>query len=65
VVTDSAQEPEQPCWQNHDARPLAVKRTLGPLCVSPGLIADRLELSHTVLQHRIGEIGVRLATAIK
>jgi hypothetical protein len=40
-----------------DARPEAFDRVLGPLCVTAGLVADRLELSNSVLQHRVREIG--------
>ena len=39
-----------------DARPEPVDRILGPLCVGAGLIADRLELGNTVLQHRVRKI---------
>ena len=32
-------------------------RTLGPLCVGAGLIADDPQLGHTVLEHRVGAVG--------
>jgi hypothetical protein len=38
-------------------RPEPIKRTLGPLSVGAGLIADRLQLGNAVLQHRVGEVG--------
>jgi hypothetical protein len=40
-----------------DARPEPLDRIFGPLCVRAGLIADRLELGDSLLQHRVGEIG--------
>jgi hypothetical protein len=40
-----------------DARPEPIDRVLGPFCVSAGLIADRLELRNSLLQHRVREIG--------
>jgi len=40
-----------------DARTEPFYGVLGPLCVSAGLVADRLELGNSVLQHRVGEIG--------
>jgi hypothetical protein len=40
-----------------DARRESFQRSLGPLCVSAGLIADSLQLRNAALQHRVGEIG--------
>jgi len=40
-----------------NARPEPFERTLGPLCVGVGLIADGLELRNAVLEHRVREIG--------
>ncbi len=40
-----------------DARPEPIERALGPLCVGAGLIADGLQLGHTLLEHRIGDIS--------
>src|SRR3981189_3715586 len=40
-----------------DARTEPFYGVLGSLCVSAGLVADRLELGNSVLQHRVGEIG--------
>jgi hypothetical protein len=40
-----------------DARPEPIDCILGPLCVGAGLIADRLELRNSVLEHRVGQIG--------
>src|SRR5438034_1965943 len=39
-----------------DARPQPIKRTRGPLCVGASLIADGLQLVHTLLEHRIGHV---------
>ncbi len=38
-------------------RPEPTKRTLGPLSVGVGLLADSLKLGNAVLQHGVGEIG--------
>jgi hypothetical protein len=40
-----------------DARPSPIERTLGPLCVSAGLVADGLQLGHAILEQRIGYVG--------
>jgi hypothetical protein len=40
-----------------DARPKPIKRALGPLCVGAGLIADSLQLGHTLPQHWIGYVS--------
>ena len=40
-----------------DARPGAINRFLGPLCVKPGLISRGLQFTNAVLQHGIGQIG--------
>jgi hypothetical protein len=40
-----------------DARPEPIQRTLGPLSVSTGLIADGFQFNNAILQHRVGEIG--------
>src|SRR5262249_53453079 len=40
-----------------DARPEPIERTLGPLCVSAGLITDGPKLGHTLFEHRVGDVG--------
>ncbi len=40
-----------------DVRSDPFKRTLGPLCVGVGLIANGLQLGNAALQHRVGKIG--------
>jgi hypothetical protein len=35
----------------------------GPLCVGAGLIADGSQLGHTVLEHRVGNIGDAILAA--
>jgi hypothetical protein len=47
------------CFESlwRDARPKPIERTLSPLCVSTGLIANRLQLGNAILQQRIREIG--------
>ena len=47
------------CFESlrRDARPEPIQRTLGPLSVGAGLIADGLQLGNSVLQHRVGKIG--------
>ncbi|WP_312014287.1 MULTISPECIES: hypothetical protein [unclassified Bradyrhizobium] len=40
-----------------DAWPSPIKRALGPLCVSTGLIPDALQLGHALLEQRIGDVS--------
>ena len=40
-----------------DARSSPIESTLGPLCVSAGLVADGLQLGHALFEHRIGDVG--------
>src|SRR6516162_3273892 len=47
--------PLRACLAN--ARPKPIERTLGPLCVGPGLVADGPELGHALLEHRVGDVG--------
>lgn len=47
-----------------DARPGALDRILGALCVGASLIPDRLQLRNSVLQHRVGEIGAAVLDRI-
>jgi hypothetical protein len=40
-----------------DAWPSPIKRASGPLRIGAGLIADGLQLGHTLLEHRIGHVS--------
>jgi hypothetical protein len=35
----------------------AIERTLGPICVGAGLVADGLQLGHALPEHRIGHVS--------